>query len=37
MTERKFVAQPGQVDYTSIRYAPVVNAVVTNGGKVLLV
>lgn len=27
----------GQVDYTNIRYAPVVNTVVTHAGKVLLV
>lgn len=37
MAERKFVATPGQIDYTNIRYAPVVNTVVAHGGKVLLV
>jgi len=37
MAERKFVPGPDQTDYTNIRYAPVVNTVVTNGGKVLLV
>jgi len=37
MAERKFAARPGQVDYTNIRYAPVVNTVVTHGSKVLLV
>lgn len=37
MAERKFVARAGQVDYTNIRYAPVVNTVVTYSGKVLLV
>jgi hypothetical protein len=31
-----FVPRPGQVDYTRIRYAPVLNAVVVCGGKVLL-
>jgi 8-oxo-dGTP diphosphatase len=34
--EPAFVPRPGQVDYTHIRYAPVVNAVVVCGGKVLL-
>lgn len=37
MAEPKFVPKPGQTDYTNIRYAPVVNTVVTHGGKVLLV
>lgn len=37
MAEPKFIPKPGQVDYTNIRYAPVVNTVVTRGGKVLLV
>lgn len=37
MSEPKFVPKPGQVDYRNIRYAPVVNTVVTHGGKVLLV
>ena len=37
MSEPKFVPKPGQIDYTNIRYAPVVNAVVTNGDKILLV
>lgn len=36
MAEPKFVPQPGQTDYTHIRYAPVVNSVVTHRGKVLL-
>src|SRR3954451_18934060 len=31
-----FVPRPGQVDYTHIRYAPVLNAVVVCLGKVLL-
>jgi 8-oxo-dGTP pyrophosphatase MutT (NUDIX family) len=34
--ERAFVPRPGQVDYTHIRYAPVLNAVVVCRGKVLL-
>jgi 8-oxo-dGTP pyrophosphatase MutT (NUDIX family) len=37
MTEEPvFVPRPGQVDYTHIRYAPVLNAVVVCRGKVLL-
>ena len=35
-TEPMFVPRPGQVDYTHIRYAPVLNAVVVCLGKVLL-
>jgi 8-oxo-dGTP pyrophosphatase MutT (NUDIX family) len=34
--EPVFVPRPGQVDYTHIRYAPVLNAVVVCRGKVLL-
>jgi 8-oxo-dGTP diphosphatase len=34
--EPMFVPRPGQVDYTHIRYAPVLNAVVVCLGKVLL-
>jgi ADP-ribose pyrophosphatase YjhB (NUDIX family) len=37
MAEPKFVPKPGQIDYTSIRYAPVLNTVVTYKGKILLV
>lgn len=37
MIEPLFVPQPGQVDYTSIRYAPVINTVITHEGKILLV
>lgn len=37
MAEPKFVPRKGQVDYTNIRYAPVVNTVVTCDGKFLLV
>lgn len=37
MTQPAFVPKPGQVDFTNIRYAPVVNTVVTHAGKVLLV
>jgi isopentenyldiphosphate isomerase len=36
ITEPVFVPRPGQVDYTHIRYAPVLNAVVVCLGKVLL-
>src|SRR4051794_14525733 len=35
-TEPEFVSRAGQVDYTHIRYAPVLNAVVVCQGKVLL-
>jgi 8-oxo-dGTP pyrophosphatase MutT (NUDIX family) len=34
--EPVFVPRPGQVDYTHIRYAPVLNVVVVCRGKVLL-
>jgi 8-oxo-dGTP pyrophosphatase MutT (NUDIX family) len=34
--EPVFVPRPGQVDYTHVRYAPVLNAVVVCRGKVLL-
>jgi 8-oxo-dGTP diphosphatase len=34
--EPAFVPRPGQVDYTHIRYAPVLNAVVVCRGEVLL-
>lgn len=37
MKEPKSTPKPGQVDYTNIRYAPVVNIVVTHAGKILLV
>ena len=37
MAEPKFVPKPGQVDYTNIRYAPVINVVVVHKGKVLMV
>jgi NADH pyrophosphatase NudC (nudix superfamily) len=33
----KFIPKPGQVDYTNIRYAPVVNIVVTFKGKIYCV
>ena len=36
MREPDFVARPGQVDYTDVRYAPVLNALVVCQGKVLL-
>jgi hypothetical protein len=34
--EPMFVPRPGQVDYTHVRYAPVLNAVVVYRGRVLL-
>ena len=37
MPEAKFKPKKGQVDFTHARYAPVVNSVVTDGKKVLLV
>jgi 8-oxo-dGTP pyrophosphatase MutT (NUDIX family) len=37
MSEPKFVPKPGQTDYSNIRYAPVMNNVITKDGKVLLV
>lgn len=37
MTEPEFIAKKGQVDYTNIRYCPVVNSVVCRGDKILLV
>ena len=36
MKEPAFVPKPGQVDYTKIRYCPVVNCVVRHGDEVLL-
>ena len=35
--ETKFKPQPGQVDFTDIRYCPVVNCVVKHGRKILVV
>ena len=37
VSEPKFTPKPGQTDYTNIRYAPVINIVVTQHGKILLV
>jgi len=37
MAEPKFIPKPGQVDYTTVRYAPVINTVITHKGKILLV
>lgn len=37
MSERKFVPKPGQVDFTNVRWAPVLNCVVMHEGKILLV
>ena len=35
--EKKFTPKPGQVDYTNIRRAPVINCVLRYGDKILLV
>src|SRR3989344_7265314 len=35
--EKTFEPKPGQVDYTNIRYAPVINCVLKYGVKILLV
>ncbi len=32
-----FIAKPGQVDYTNVRYAPVINIVLAYGREILLV
>ncbi len=37
MAEPKFVPKPGQVDFTHIRYAPVLNVIVTHEDNVLMV
>lgn len=37
MTQPKFIPKPGQVDYTNIRYCPVVNVIPVCDGKVLFV
>lgn len=37
MTQPPFIPRPDQVDYTHIRWAPVINCVVRCGGKILLV
>ncbi|HET7827522.1 MAG TPA: NUDIX domain-containing protein [Candidatus Saccharimonadales bacterium] len=36
MAEPKFIPKPGQVDFTNVRYAPVINTVVVNGDEILL-
>jgi NADH pyrophosphatase NudC (nudix superfamily) len=36
MAQPKFMPKPGQVDYTNIRYCPVVNCVVSYGDEILL-
>jgi NADH pyrophosphatase NudC (nudix superfamily) len=36
MATQKFIPKDGQVDYTNIRYAPVVNIVVVKNDKILL-
>lgn len=35
--EKKFVPKPGQVDFTNVRYCPVMNCVVRHGRKILVV
>jgi ADP-ribose pyrophosphatase YjhB (NUDIX family) len=37
MKEKKFTPRPGQVDFTNIRYAPVINCVLKYNDKILLV
>lgn len=37
MSEKKFIPKPGQVDFTSVRWCPVLNCVVMHEGRVLLV
>ena len=37
MTEPKFTPKLGQIDYTNVRYAPVINVLVTYHGKILMV
>ena len=37
MGKPKFKPKPGQIDYTSARWAPVINCIVTYRGKILLV
>ncbi len=37
MTRRVFKPKPGQIDYTSARFAPVINCVVRYRGKILIV
>ena len=33
----KFQPKPGQIDYTNIKWAPVINCVVKHGDKILIV
>lgn len=35
--QQKFIPKPGQVDFTDIRYCPVINCVVRHGRKILVV
>lgn len=37
MAEPTFVPKPGQIDYTDIRWAPVINCLIRYNGKILLV
>jgi isopentenyldiphosphate isomerase len=37
MSKAKFVPKDGQVDFTNARYCPVINCVVENNGRLLLV
>jgi len=37
MEKRKFVPRPGQIDYTNVHWAPVINCVVQYRGNILLV
>lgn len=35
--QQKFIPKPGQVDFTDIRYCPVMNCIVRHGRKILVV
>ena len=37
MDRLPFIPRPGQIDYTTARYAPVINCLVTHKGKILIV
>lgn len=37
MPEPKFISKPGQIDFTNIKRAPVINCVVRYSGKILIV
>ena len=37
MSEPEFKPKPGQIDYTNVKRAPVINCVAKHGGKILIV